>query len=210
MAEPTVPGVVGAVGADGVIDAVPPGIPGPRRVVEVVTHYLEMRAAPGGVVPAPPAGVQLVRAVPSAGLVRFYRFLYDSVGGPWHWYARQVMPREELAAILADPGVEVYVLWLGGVPLGYAELDRRVAGEVELAYFGLLPEAVGQGLGSWMLAWSIAEAWRPPGVERVWVHTCSLDHEAALPVYLRAGFTKTGESRHRQTIVETTSPDSAP
>ena len=206
MAEPTVPGVPGAVGADGVIDAVPPGIPGPRRVVEVVTHYLEMRAAPARVVPPPPPGVQLVRAAPSAGLARFYRFLYDGVGAPWHWYARQVMPREELAAILAEPGVEVHVLWQGGVPLGYSELDRRVAGEVELAYFGLFPEAIGRGLGSWLLAWSIAEAWRPAGVERVWVHTCSLDHEAALPVYLRAGFTKTGESRHRQTIVESGSP----
>src|SRR5215813_11229198 len=56
MAEPTVPGVPGAIGADGVIDAVPPGIPGPRRVVEVVTHYLEMRAAPGRGVPPPPPG----------------------------------------------------------------------------------------------------------------------------------------------------------
>jgi GNAT superfamily N-acetyltransferase len=199
MTEAVVPGVIGAVGADGVIDAAPPHLAGPRRVVEVVTHYLEMRAPPARSVPPAPPGVAVIRAAPS---VRYYRFLYDGVGEPWHWYARQVMPAAELAAILADPGVEVDVLHRDGTPLGYAELDRRIAGEVELAYFGMFPEAVGQGLGSWLLAWAIAEAWRPAGVERVWVHTCSLDHEAALPVYLRAGFTKTGESRHRQTIVE--------
>lgn len=198
-----VPGVPGSVGADGVIDAAPPHRSGPRRVVEVVTHYLEMRTRSDAPVAPPPPGVTLVRAAPS---VRFYRFLYDGVGEPWHWYARQVMPAAELAAILADPGVEVHVLYRDGTPVGYTELDRRIPGEVELAYFGLFPEAVGQGLGSWLLRWSIAEAWRPPGVERVWVHTCSLDHDAALPVYLKAGFTRTGESRHRQTIVERNAP----
>jgi GNAT superfamily N-acetyltransferase len=203
MTDTVVPGVLGTVGADGVIDAVPAHIPGPRRVVEVVTHYLEMRAPPEQPVPAEPPGVKVIRAAEPS--VRFYRFLYDGVGEPWHWYARQVMPPAELAAILADPGVEVYAMYRDGTPVGYSELDRRIAGEVELAYFGLFPEAVGQGLGSWLLAWSIARSWTS-GVERVWVHTCSLDHEAALPVYLRAGFTKTGESRHRQTIVERSTP----
>jgi GNAT superfamily N-acetyltransferase len=194
-----VPGVPGVVSADGVIDAVPPELPGPRRVVEVVTHYLEMRTPAPADVPAAPPGVQVVRAAPS---VRFYRFLYDGVGEPWHWYARRVLPDADLARLLAEPGIEVHVLWRDGVPLGYAELDRRVAGEVELAYFGVFPEAVGQRLGSWLLAWAVAEAWRPGGVERLWVHTCSLDHEAALRTYLRAGFVKTGDSRHRQTILD--------
>jgi len=192
-----IPGVPGAVGADGVIDAVPPELPGPRRVVEVVTHYLEMRAPPGYAVDPPPPGCTIVQAAPD---VRFYRYLYDGVGGPWHWYARRVMPRDELAAILADPGVEVHVLWKDGVPAGYTELDRRVGSDVELAYFGLFPEAIGHGLGRWLLRWSIARAWTP-GVERVWVHTCSLDHPSALPVYLQQGFQKTGESRHRQMVL---------
>jgi GNAT superfamily N-acetyltransferase len=194
-----VPGVLGDVDADGVIDAVPPELPGPRVVAEVTTHYLEMRAAPALEVGPPPPGCAVVRAAPD---YRFYRYLYDGVGGPWHWYARRVMPRAELTAILADPGVEVFVLWQDGVPAGYTELDRRVAGEVELAYFGLFPEAVGRGLGPWLLRWSIAQAWSP-GVHRVWVHTCSLDHPSALSVYLKAGFAKTGESRHKQTILAT-------
>ncbi len=195
-----VPGVVGTVGDDGVIDSVPAELPGLRRAVEVVTHYLEMHAPPTRAVGEPPPGVGVVRAVRPS--VRFYRFLYDGVGGPWHWYARRVMPPAELAALLADPGVEVSVLWQDGVPVGYTELDRRGAAEVELAYFGLFPEQVGRGLGSWLLRWSIAEAWRGDAVRRVWVHTCSLDHASALPVYLAAGFAKYDESRHRQTILD--------
>jgi GNAT superfamily N-acetyltransferase len=201
-----VPGVPGAVGADGVIDAVPASIPGPRRVVEVVTHYLEMRDRPAAAVPPAPPGVTIVRAAAGPGLVRFYRFLYDGVGEPWHWYARRTMTDAELAAIVEDARVEIHVLYQDGVPLGYAELDRRIEGEVELAYFGLFPGAVGRGLGGWLLAWAIARAWAPADTGRIWVHTCSLDHPAALPVYLRAGFIETGESRHRQTIVERSAP----
>ncbi len=179
-------------------DAVPADLAGPRAIVEVVTHYLEMRAAPPAAI-APRPDVTVVRAThPSA---RFYRYLYDGVGGPWHWYDRRRLPAEELAAILADPGVEVHVLYRDGEPIGYAELDRRVAREVELAYFGLMPEAIGQKLGPWLLGWAIDTAWRAPTVDRVWVHTCSLDHRSALRAYLAAGFVAYGEARHRQTIL---------
>ena len=184
-----------------IADAVPADLPGPRRVVEVVTHWLEMPARPAALaVAAPPDGVQIVRAHRSSP--RFYRYLYDGVGDPWHWYDRRRMSHDELAAILDDDRVEVHVLWDRGVPAGYAELDRRVPGEVELAYFGLFPEAIGRKLGPWLLRWAIAEAWRPADVTRVWVHTCTLDHPAALAVYLAAGFAKRQETRHRQTILD--------
>ncbi len=182
-----------------VADAVPADLPGTREIVEVVTTYLEMHARPASPLAPPPAGVQVVHARRPS--VRFYRYLYDGVGGPWHWYDRRRMPASELAAILDDDRVEVHVLWKDGVPAGYTELDRRTAGQVELAYFGLLPEAIGGKLGPWLLAWSLHEAWRPEDVRRVWVHTCSLDHAAALRTYLAAGFTTYGEDRHRQTIL---------
>jgi GNAT superfamily N-acetyltransferase len=68
------------------------------------------------------------------------------------------------------------------------ELDFRDAGECELAFIGLVPELAGQGHGKWLLAEAVHRAWRE-GVERVHVHTCSLDHPAALSAYRRAGFT---------------------
>ncbi len=97
------------------------------------------------------------------------------------------MPDEQLQAILRDDRVEVFVLSVAGELAGYSELDRRVESDIELAYFGLFPNFIGQGLGRFLLDWTLRTAWsRRP--RRVWVHTCDLDHPAALPTYLKAGF----------------------
>ena len=183
-----------------VLDAVPRDVRGRRRVVEVVTQYLEMKARPTTPLAPPPPGVSVVRAIrPGA---RFYRYLYDAVGEPWQWWDRRRMSAAELAAIVDDDRVEVHVLWQEGVPAGYAELDRRNPASVELAYFGLVPEAIGQKLGPWFLQWAIHEAWRPAPVRRVWVHTCDLDHPSAVATYQGAGFTLYDEQRHKQTVLE--------
>ncbi len=119
--------------------------------------------------------------------VPFYRYLYNCVGEPWLWYMRRKIDDEALCAIIHDENVEVYVLYVSGVPAGYVELDRRSNNEVELAYFGLLPEFIGRGLGSYLLDWALSQAWCTQP-ERVWVHTCNLDHPKALEIYQRAGF----------------------
>ena len=93
----------------------------------------------------------------------------------------------DLAAIIQDPLVEIYVLYAGGVPAGFSELDRHTGTEVELAYFGLAPEFIGRGLGRFLLHWSRDAAWRH-GPSRLWVHTCNLDHPGAFALYQRAGF----------------------
>jgi GNAT superfamily N-acetyltransferase len=79
------------------------------------------------------------------------------------------------------------VLYHRGTPAGYSELNFISAGQVKLEYFGLFPEFIGRGLGGWFLDWTVHQAWRP-GVRRIWVHTCTLDHPNALPVYQKAGF----------------------
>jgi GNAT superfamily N-acetyltransferase len=119
--------------------------------------------------------------------VSFYRYLYDNVGRPWLWTDRIKLGDSELGAILADARVEVWVLYAAGVPAGYVELDRRVEGEIELAYFGLLPEFIGQGLGAYLLDWAIHQAWAYEP-SRAWVHTQTLDHPRALPLYQKLGF----------------------
>ena len=119
--------------------------------------------------------------------VSFYRYLYDTVGADWDWHERRRLSDEALAAIVNDDAVEVYVLYVRGVPAGYAELDRRVEGEVEIAYFGLMPDYIGRGLGPSLLDWALERAWSY-GPRRVWLHTCSLDHPKALAVYRSAGF----------------------
>ena len=79
------------------------------------------------------------------------------------------------------------MLYRNGAPAGFGELDRRQPGEIELAYFGLMPDAIGQGLGVWLLHETIDLAWSYEP-ERLWLHTCTLDHPRALPLYQRAGF----------------------
>ncbi|MBY0528208.1 MAG: GNAT family N-acetyltransferase [Gemmataceae bacterium] len=153
--------------------------------VEIQTFYVEMLAPCPRSVPSPRDGLAVVRAVRPT--VAFYRFFYDVVGEHWNWSSRKKMADAEIAAIIHDPKVEMHVLYVEGVPAGFAELDRRTEGEIELVQFGLLPDFIGQGLGKYFLQWTIDKAWSYQP-NRLWLHTCTLDHPAALPSYLKAGF----------------------
>jgi GNAT superfamily N-acetyltransferase len=153
--------------------------------MRVKTTYLQMFARPDRVVPPPREGLAVVHA--RRPTVSYYRFLYDGVGRDYDWPRCRKLSDAELAALLNDPRIEVHVLMVDGVPAGFAELDRRVEGEVELVQFGLMPEFIGQGLGRYFLRWAIDRAWSC-GPSRFWLHTCSKDHPAALPNYLEAGF----------------------
>ena len=161
------------------------GRKGAERTVLVTVTYLEMtspdqrRAPPDWAEPA-----TIVRA--ERPTISFYRYLYNTVGADWDWYERRRLSDEALAAIVHDDAVEVFVLHVRGVPAGYVELDRRVEGEVEIAYFGLVPDYIGRGLGPCLLGWALERAWSYDP-SRVWLHTCSLDHPKALSVYRRAG-----------------------
>lgn len=121
----------------------------------------------------------------------FYRYLYDAVGRPWYWTDRKKLSDGELAEIIQDDAVEVYVLYVGGVPAGFYELNFRPMTDAvptaELAYFGIMPEFIGMGLGPYLLGQALDMLWhREPG--RVLVNTCTLDHPKALPLYQRFGF----------------------
>ena len=155
------------------------------KIESTVTH-LEMTEPPPSHPSAPPrTDLFLFRAVHPT--VSFYRYLYNTIGDPWLWGDRRKLDDAALAAIVQDPAVEIFVLYVLGVPAGYVELDRRVPGEIELAYLGILPEFIGQKLGPYLLHWAIGIAWSH-GPRRFWVHTCTLDHPRALAMYERAGF----------------------
>ncbi|MDQ2088664.1 GNAT family N-acetyltransferase [Marimonas arenosa] len=154
------------------------------HIAAVVTH-LEMRARPA---PRPEAKVSLALERVERPDPDWYRRLFRTVGADYLWFGRLEMTDADLAAILADPKVEVYAVRDGSEEAGLLELDFRTPTECELAYFGLAPGYVGGGSGRWLMNRAIRRAWRD-GVDRVWVHTCSLDHPAALEFYLRSGFT---------------------
>jgi GNAT superfamily N-acetyltransferase len=153
--------------------------------MKVKTTYLQMFAHPERIVPLPREGLAVFHARKPS--VAYYRFLYDAVGRDYDWPRCKKLSDAELAALLHDPRLEVHVLIADGVPAGFAELDRRIEGEIELVYFGLVPEFIGQGLGRYFLQWTIDRAWSY-GPKRFWLHTCTKDHPVALPNYLKAGF----------------------
>ena len=154
--------------------------------IETTVTYLEMSEPPTRPSTPPPAGkLAIFRA--EQPTVSFYRYMYDTVGEPWTWTDRRQLTDDELTAIIHDPDVAIYVLYVAGVPAGFVELDGRVEGAVELTYVGLVPEFVSRGLGGYLLDWAVSAAWLM-APKRVWLHTCSLDHPSALPMYQRAGF----------------------
>jgi GNAT superfamily N-acetyltransferase len=155
------------------------------KLVDVVVYYLEMRAPSHQSVPAPRDGLTILHArTPS---VPYYRFLYDAVGKDYHWLSRGKLSNTELASVIQDSRNELHVLHVDGSPAGFAELDRRQPEEVELVQFGLTGDFIGQKLGKWFLQRIIDMAWSYQP-RRLWLHTCTLDHPAALPLYTKAGF----------------------
>jgi len=160
--------------------------PGTFTTFSTTVTYLEMTARPlTPTSPRPAVKTALMRA--EAPTASFYRYLYNSVGEDWLWFERRLLNDEDLCQIIGDERVEVYVLYVGGVPTGFGELDRRDPGQIELAYFGLLPEFIGRGLGRFFLGWLVDQAWSYEP-RRLWLHTCDLDHPHAFGVYQSAGF----------------------
>ncbi|MFF1871350.1 GNAT family N-acetyltransferase [Kitasatospora herbaricolor] len=162
--------------------------------MNVTTWSLQM-LGPSARAPRPfPEGVRLDLAT---GITPEYaRFLYALVGGNWNWTDRLGWTRQPWADELAGPGVEFWILYSGGVPMGYVQLHPVVEADgthVEILYFGLAEQALGRGLGGGFLEHGIAAAWTLPDrtglppTARVWVHTCTLDGPAALANYQARG-----------------------
>ena len=149
-----------------------------------VVTYLEMRSPPDQSIPASSLRLERVE-VPQP---EHYRELFRLIGGPWLWFSRLLLDDAHLAEIIQHPRVDFYSVFDAGREVGMLELDFREPRECELAFLGLVPELSGKGHGRWLLAEALKRAWRE-GVDRVHVHTCSLDHPAALAAYRRAGFT---------------------
>jgi GNAT superfamily N-acetyltransferase len=116
-----------------------------------------------------------------------YRVLFRRVGQDWLWFSRLKLSDAGLQAIIHHPNVAVYHLIAEGAEAGLLELDFRDAGICELSFFGVVPETIGTGAGRWLMNRALDLAWSRP-ISQFWVHTCTLDHPAALDFYIRSGF----------------------
>jgi GNAT superfamily N-acetyltransferase len=161
-------------------------------MVEVTRTFLEMRD-PG----------QLKRKeLPEGSHARFllrhpcsvarFREIYKRVGEKWHWKDRDSWPDDRIARELANPDLHTWELLVGEELAGFFQLQKQPGPVVEIVYFGLTGDFIGQGLGGAMLTKAVDEAWAL-GTESVWLHTCTLDSPMALPNYESRGFVRTGK-----------------
>lgn len=148
--------------------------------------YLEMTAVTELQSRPLTAGMALSRIVPPDSSVN--RRMYKDVGGPWAWRDKLVWSDAQWREYADRSELETWIGTLETVEIGYFELERQPDGNVQIQYFGLLPEFTDRGLGGPLLSAAIERAWSIPGTRRVWVHTCTHDHPAALPNYLKRGF----------------------
>lgn len=158
----------------------------PDDQIAAVVTSLEMTSRPRAR-PIPDSRLRLVRwEKPS---IDKYRALFSRVGARWMWFSRAVMAEDKLRAIIDHPGIEIYaVIDPAGIEIGMLELDFREAAMCEISFFGLISELTGAGHGRWLMAQALMRSWRV-GIDRVWVHTCTLDHPSALNFYRAQGFT---------------------
>ncbi|MFI6455185.1 GNAT family N-acetyltransferase [Streptosporangium amethystogenes] len=161
--------------------------------MDVTTWYLEQTSR-SDLLPAKPPSIEVDVVHAEVPSPEFSRFLSTAVGGEWHWTNRLPWTWREWSDWL-ESGVETWVAYHRGTPAGYVELAPQDGAAVEITCFGLLPWAIGRGVGGRLLEVGTARAWdladRQPGREptrRVWLHTCSLDSPVALANYQARGF----------------------
>ena len=152
---------------------------------DVTVTFLRMDRPPASLAPPLPEGV-VVQTLQSCS-VAHYRRLYNTVGGPYLWWLRRILPDRELAALLSRAAISIHVVSQDGVEAGFYELDSSYWPAVNLSYFGLMPHAVGRGFGFAFLRHAVDAAFAM-GARALTVNTCTADHPRALPAYLRAGF----------------------
>jgi GNAT superfamily N-acetyltransferase len=155
--------------------------------VAVDVTFLRMDHPPEDPAPGLPEGAEVVQATRCS--IAFYRYLYGTVGYDYVWWLRRTLSDAELRSLLGDPAISIHVLYQHGEPAGFYELDRRNWPLINLSYFGLMPQAIGHGLGRAFLRHAVDTAWAE-GPRAMTVNTCTADHRHALPNYLAVGFEK--------------------
>ena len=151
----------------------------------VTTYYLEMHD-PRDLRPRRSSDPAIAMVHVQPPMPELNRFFYTAVGADWWWIDRLSWPYQRWLEYLKRPELETWMLTVAGVPAGYFELERQSGDDVEVAYFGLLPQFVGKGLGGHLLTCAIERGWGI-GARRVWLHTCTLDHPQALANYQARG-----------------------
>ena len=115
------------------------------------------------------------------------KFFYKNIGKKHQWIDRLIWTESQWINYVSNKNVKTYVFKFKNDLAGFFELiSHGKKKEVEIAYFGLLEEFQNKKLGSYLLYQAIQKSFNL-GIDRVWVHTCSLDHKNALHNYIARG-----------------------
>ena len=171
--------------------------------IKVTTTSLEMLSLDAFKPKPPPEDNVVVKKVEIPTPV-INHFFFVNVGRPWRWYSRLNWTIEDWKNLVEKESTSTWIGYLADSPFGYIELDQQRE-NVEIAFFGLLPQFLSMGLGGFLLSEAIRLAWMLEP-KRVWVHTCTLDHEHALNNYLARGFT----IYSKETVTEQVPDDNDP
>lgn len=156
----------------------------PDGKIAAIVIFLEYLAPPPQQLPVDPALTVVSIPHPEP---RWFRALYRRVGEDWLWFSHAVLSDAALTEVIGAPTTQIVALKRGGRDIGLTEIDFAVPGEAEIVSFGVVPDETGSGAAHYLMAHALAAALRP-GIQRVWLHTCTHDHPAAVRFYRRAGF----------------------
>ena len=116
------------------------------------------------------------------------KFFYKNVGNKHRWTDRLIWSENEWIRYVSSANIETYILKIENDLAGYFELINHLnLKEIEIAYLGLLEEYHNKKLGGYFLSEAIKKSFLKKNIERVWVHTCTLDHKNALKNYIARG-----------------------
>ena len=162
------------------------------KSVSTVVTFMEMNDRPTVLMAdfPDPTAIVAQEGTPS---IAFYRYIYDVVGRDYLWVNRKWWSDEKLAKTIHDEAVEIHCLYVGDQIAGFSEIDFRLIPDVEITFFGLMPDFIGRGLSKPFLQSILQRAWRKT-TTRVHLQTCTCDHPAALPLYQKAGFVAYGRT----------------
>ena len=153
---------------------------------EVRRNYLEINSLhdlKDGEIPSEDYTVDLVKPTD----FQLNKFLYKNIGKKHKWIDRLIWAEEQWIKYVSNSNVKTFVLKNKKDLVGFFELIiHSEKKEVEIAYFGILEEYQNKKLGSFLLSDAIKKSFQQ-NIERVWLHTCSLDHKNALNNYLARG-----------------------
>ena len=153
---------------------------------EIDRNYLEIFSLRDLVVSKKPSNEFIVELIDPANF-QLNKFFYKNIGKKHKWVDRLSWSEEKWINYLSSERVNTYVLKYKDDLVGFFELIFHLEkNETEIAYFGILEEFQNKKLGSYLLTKAIKKSFEGK-INRVWVHTCSLDHKNALNNYISRG-----------------------